>query len=69
VQAVLADESVFRAPAKIASHDYVLVQATDKTSCGIVTASDFNFQFQVLAEARKAHSNFRVAKISEQGNP
>lgn len=49
-QVVSVDESLFDALAKIASHDYVLVQATDKTFSGIVTASDFNFQFQALAE-------------------
>jgi CBS domain-containing protein len=49
-QVVSIDESLFDAIAKIASHDYVLVQATDKSFTGIVTASDFNFQFQALAE-------------------
>ncbi|MBK8070906.1 MAG: CBS domain-containing protein [Ramlibacter sp.] len=49
-QVVSVDESLFDAIAKIASHDYVLVQAADKTFTGIVTASDFNFQFQALAE-------------------
>jgi len=49
-QVVSVDESLFDAIAKIASHDYVLVLAPDKTFTGIVTASDFNFQFQVLAE-------------------
>ena len=49
-QVVSVDESLFDAIAKIASHDYVLVQAADKAFTGIVTASDFNFQFQALAE-------------------
>lgn len=49
-QVVSVDESLFDAIARIASHDYVLVQAGDKTYTGIVTASDFNFQFQALAE-------------------
>lgn len=49
-QVVTVDESLFDAIARIASHDYVLVQAADKTFSGIVTASDFNFQFQALAE-------------------
>jgi hypothetical protein len=44
------DESLFSAIDKIAEHDYVLVQAKDKTICGIVTASDFNDQFRRLAE-------------------
>lgn len=49
-QVVSVDESLFDAIAKIASHDYVLVQGSDKLFTGIVTASDFNFQFQALAE-------------------
>jgi len=49
-QVVSVDESLFDAITKIASHDYVLVQMADKTYSGIVTASDFNFQFQALAE-------------------
>lgn len=49
-QVVSVDESLFDAIARIASHDYVLVQSSDKTYTGIVTASDFNFQFQALAE-------------------
>jgi hypothetical protein len=49
-QVVSADESPFGAIARIASHDYVLVQVDDKTFSGIVTASDFNMQFQALAE-------------------
>lgn len=47
---VQIDESLFSAITMIASHDYVLVQANDKTICGIVTASDFNDQFRILAE-------------------
>lgn len=49
-QVVSVDESLFDAIDKIASHDYVLVQGSDKTFSGIVTAIDFNFQFQALAE-------------------
>lgn len=44
------NESLFSAISTIASHDYVLVQANDKTICGIVTASDLNEQFRLLAE-------------------
>lgn len=44
------DESLFSAISKVAAHDYVLVQATDETICGIVTASDLNDQFLRLAE-------------------
>lgn len=47
---VSVDESIFPVISTIASHDYVLVQAKDKTICGIVTASDFNDQFRRLAE-------------------
>jgi hypothetical protein len=44
------DESLFSAIDKVAQHDYVLVQANDRTISGIVTASDFNDQFRRLAE-------------------
>jgi CBS domain-containing protein len=44
------DDSLFSALAAIAVHDYILVQANDKTICGIVTASDINDQFRKLAE-------------------
>lgn len=47
---VAADKSLFSAIGTIAAHDYVLIQARDKTICGIVTASDFNDQFRRLAE-------------------
>ena len=47
---VSIEDSLFSAINTIAVHDYVLVQATDKTICGIVTASDFNDQFRRLAE-------------------
>lgn len=43
-------EPLFSAISTIATHDYVLVQALDKSICGIVTASDLNEQFQLLAE-------------------
>ncbi len=45
-----ADESLFTAIDRVAKHDYVLIQAKDKTISGIVTASDFNDQFRRLAE-------------------
>lgn len=44
------DDSMFPVIDLIATHDYALVQAHDKTICGIVTASDFNDQFRILAE-------------------
>lgn len=45
-----SSEPLFSVIAVIASHDYVLVQKQDKTICGIVTASDLNEQFRLLAE-------------------
>lgn len=45
-----ASEPLFSAIAMVAGNDYVLVQAQDKTICGIVTASDLNDQFRLLAE-------------------
>ena len=45
-----ATEPMFSAISVIAANDYVLVQAQDKTICGIVTASDLNDQFLLLAE-------------------
>ena len=42
--------SLFDAIKIIAEHDCVLVQASDKTICGIVTAYDISKQFQQLAE-------------------
>lgn len=42
--------SLFSAIDIIAENDYVLVQANDKTICGIVTASDLSSQFRQLAE-------------------
>ena len=47
---VTLEESLFTAISIIAIHDYVLIQAADKTICGIVTASDVNDQFRILAE-------------------
>ncbi len=44
------EDSLFSAIATISSHDYVLVQAHDKTICGIITATDLNEQFRKLAE-------------------
>ena len=40
----------FSAITTISSHDYVLVQAGDRSISGIVTANDFNVQFRILAE-------------------
>ena len=80
-QVVSVDESLFDAIAKIASHDYVLVQTSDKTFTGIVTASDFNFQFQALAEPfllvgeienglrRILHQKFNLKELEEAKAP
>lgn len=80
-QVVQADESLFGAIARIASHDYVLVQAEDKTFSGIVTASDFNVQFQSLAEPfllvgeiengvrRILHQRFTLKELEEAKAP
>ena len=78
---VSIDESLFSAITTIASHDYVLVQAVDKTICGIVTASDFNDQFRILAEPfllvgeiengvrRILHGKFTVNELEEAEAP
>src|SRR4029077_9718062 len=47
---VSIDDSMFSAIAAITAHDYVLVQARDKSICGIITATDLNVQFLRLAE-------------------
>jgi CBS domain-containing protein len=47
---VQLDDSLFSVISYISEHDYVLVQAQDRTICGIVTASDFSDQFRRLGE-------------------
>lgn len=47
---ISAGEPLFSAISAIAAHDYILVQAQDKTICGIVTTTDLNEQFRLLAE-------------------
>jgi predicted transcriptional regulator len=47
---VQLEDSIFAAITYIYEHDYVLVQAPDRTICGIVTATDFSEQFRLLAE-------------------
>ena len=47
---ISSDASLFDAIKVIAEHDCVLVQAVDKTICGIVTAYDISIQFKQLAE-------------------
>lgn len=80
-QVVSIDDSLFDSIGRIASHDYVLVQAKDRTISGIVTASDFNVQFQSLAEPfllvgeiengvrRILHSKFTIKELEEAKAP
>jgi CBS domain-containing protein len=80
-QVVSSDESLFGAITRIAIHDYVLVQAEDRTFSGIVTASDFNAQFQYLAEPfllvgeiengvrRILHQKFTLKELEEAKAP
>jgi hypothetical protein len=80
-QIVSIDDSLFETIARIASYDYVLVQAKDKTISGIITASDFNVQFQILAEPfllvgeienglrRILHTKFTVKELEEAKAP
>lgn len=49
-QEIRAEESIFMAIAIVSQHDYVLVRAKDRRITGVVTASDLNSQFQLLAE-------------------
>lgn len=75
------DESLFSAITTISSHDYVLVQAGDRSISGIVTASDFNVQFRILAEPfllvgeiengvrRMLHSKFTANELKNAKAP
>lgn len=47
---VQLEDSLFSVITDISEHDYVLVQAPDRTICGIVTATDFSEQFRKLGE-------------------
>lgn len=47
---VQIEDSLFSVITDITEYDYVLVQATDRTICGIVTATDFSEQFRTLGE-------------------
>lgn len=47
---IASTDSLFKAVSLIVEHDCVLVQAADKTICGIVTAYDISRQFSELAE-------------------
>ena len=50
VSILSSDEPLLSAIGVIAARDCALVQATDKTICGIVTAADLSVQFRLLAE-------------------
>lgn len=74
-QVVPIDHSLFEVIDIIAIHDYVLVQAVDKSISGIITASDFNVQFRTLSEPfllvgeiengvrRILHSKFTIKEL------
>ena len=76
-QIISVEDSLFSAISAIAKHDYVLVQAADKTICGIITAADFNVQFGKLAEPfllvgeiengirRMLHGKFTVTELKQ----
>ncbi len=76
-----ASNSLFEAIRVIEKNDYVLVQAFDKTICGIVTASDLALQFKDFASPfifvgeieshlrRIAHGKFTEAELNEIKNP
>lgn len=78
---VLYEDSFFSAISTIANHDYALVQASDRSICGIVTASDFNDQFRKLAEPfllvgeiengirRMLHGKFLAKELEEAKAP
>jgi len=80
-QVVSIDDSLLDAIARIASYDYVLVQANDRSVSGIITASDFNVQFQSLAEPfllvgeiengirRILHQKFTIKELEEAKSP
>ena len=44
------DVSLLEAVDIIGKHDYVLIQAADKSISGLVTASDFSLQFRAMSE-------------------
>lgn len=74
------ETSLFDAIKIVSESEYVLVQAADRTICGIVTATDLTFQFRNLAEpflligetenhVRKLiHGKFSVAELQDIRN-
>jgi len=80
-QIISAGSSLFDAIEIITKHEYVLVEAQDKTICGIVTATDLSQQFRDLAEPflligecenllrRLIHGKFLVEELKEARDP
>jgi CBS domain-containing protein len=80
-QVISSEASLFDAINIIAEHDYVLIQAHDRTFCGIVTASDLSNQFRELAEPflligeienfirRLVHGKFSKDELMEAKDP
>ncbi len=78
---VQLEDSLFSVITDISAHDYVLVQAADRTICGIVTAADFSEQFRKLGEpflligeiengVRKLiHGKFTATELAEVKDP
>lgn len=80
-QIIAASSSLFDAIEIIMKHEYVLVEAHDRTICGIVTATDLSQQFRELAEPflligecenllrRLIHGKFPVEELTEARDP
>src|SRR5262249_27389522 len=78
---VQLEDSLFSAISYISEHDYVLVQAPDRTICGMVTATDFSEQFRQLAEPflligeiensirKLIHGKFTVTELADIKDP
>jgi CBS domain-containing protein len=76
-----SDEPLLQAITTISEHDCVLVQAVDKTICGIVTATDLTDQFRLLAEPfllvgeiergirHVLHGKFSVQELEQAKHP
>ncbi len=75
------EDSIFSAIAYISENDYVLVQAPERTICGIVTATDFSEQFRILGEPfllvgeiensirKLIHGKFTGSELAEVKDP
>jgi hypothetical protein len=78
---VQLEDSLFSVITVISEHDYVLVQAADRTIYGIVTATDFSEQFRKLGEPflligeiensirKLIHGKFTSAELAEVKDP